>query len=386
MHILIVGSGIGGLTLGYWLRQYGMQVTLIEKVATFRPIGSLAVLREDGFGVAERMHLVDELRLKSLNLQQQVIHDAHGRTLRSIALKSAQQEILQIRRSDWLNILYEHVNKHIPVQFQKAVQSLQETSDGVDVTFTDGSRARYDLVVGADGIHSTVRSQVFPASSPRPMGLHVMTFILEHVSELVAQLHLPAGSLNEWYLPGAYVSLPALSENAIGAILMYRAAPEPRKPGENRKARLAERFATAPREVRLAIQAIEDTSTIYDDDLAQVILPHWHQGRVVLIGDAAHATTPILGIGGSKAMLGAYVLARELAHAPSYSAAFASYEEKMRPSITQVQEKSRSIGKFLTQRNTLLLTSKQLLFTYAPQSFLQRLRRPLPQEGLLNEQ
>ena len=388
MHILIVGAGIAGMTLAYWLQQYDIQVTLIEKVAAFRPIGSIAVLREDGFQVAERMHIVDALRQKSLHLQTQIIHDAHGQILRTLALKSSlqvQQEILQIRRSDWLDILYEHVGKSIPIQFNKGLQSLTETSDGVGVTFTDGSQAHYDLVVGADGINSTVRSQVFGGTPLHYLGLRAMTFILEEANEIVDRLRLPIASLNEWYLPGRYASIPVLSQSALGAIFLYRTTPGMQIAVENRQAVLTDRFASAPHVIRAVIDAVKDPSTIYDGDLAQVVMPHWHRGRVVLIGDAAHATTPILGIGGSKAMLGAYVLAREFTRTDSYSIVFARYEEQMRPAMMQVQEKSHSMGKFMTQESFFSLGVKQLLFGYAPQSFLRFLRRPVPQESLLRE-
>ncbi len=387
MNILIVGSGIGGLTVAYWLHQYGFRVSVIEKVAEYRPIGSLALMREDGFRVAERMKIVAALQNKSVHLKKQVIHSARQQILRTLDLKPSFQEgsTLQLRRSDWIEILYQVVSERVPIQFQTALQSIHETSEGVEVVFSDGTSSVYDLVIGADGIHSFVRSHMFEISSLHPLGLRAMTFILEDAHALVETLHFLPSSMNEWYLPAGYVSLLLLSESAVGGIFLYRTQPAGSISVEERKSLLIERFAPADPAIKTVLDAIPDPSLIYADDLAQVIVPTWHKGHFVLVGDAAHATTPILGIGGSKAMFGAYILAHELATTSSYSEAFTRYEQKMRVPITQVQQKSRSVGAFMTAEGRLPLEGKRLLFKYAPASFLRYIRRPTPQNILLEE-
>ena len=141
------------------------------------------------------------------------------------------------------------------------------------------------------------------------------------------------------------------------------------------------------------IEAVWDPSLIYCDDLAQIVLPAWRKGRVVLVDDAAYAMTPMLGAGGSKAMLGAYTLARELASNADYATAFARYERAMRPSIEHLQKQSRRMGQFATMGHPLVMFVRRTLFKYIPEALVVRMRSapgttrrslegPLPQRSI----
>ncbi|MCG8347264.1 MAG: FAD-dependent monooxygenase, partial [Chloroflexales bacterium] len=137
--------------------------------------------------------------------------------------------------------------------------------------------------------------------------------------------------------------------------------------------------------VHTVIDAVTDSSLIYCDDLAQVILPRWSAGRVVLLGDAAHALTPMLGAGGSKGMRGAYTVAKELAATHDYMAAFARYEHALRPSIEHLQQQSRMMGRFATSGHPLIRLLRSTLFRYAPESLVVRMRSAPPQGTAMEE-
>lgn len=383
MKILVVGSGISGLTLAYWLNHSGHDVTLIERVARYRPVGAITTVMGDGLRVAEKMGIVETLKRYSYQQYFQVIRDQHGRMIRAFDLElyhQIQGGILALRRSDWHDTLYQVVKERVPVHFQIAVNSLHETPEKVEVTLSDGTQQEYDLVVGADGIDSSIRTLVFGEGFRYDLKLGLMTFILDNARDLLKTLYLPALAINEWFLPGAYVEVRTLSEDALTGIFVYQSPRDQPLLLEERKAALLTHFSMAPKNVKAIIEAIEDPSLVYADHLAQIVLPSWSKGRVVLTGDAAHALSPIAGLGGNKAMLGAYILAQELTRTSSYSEAFARYEQMMRPSIEQVQRQSRGMGTWVLDGRAPIMLLKRMLFGAFPENLVVRMRATPPQQ------
>ncbi|MCG8348963.1 MAG: FAD-dependent monooxygenase, partial [Chloroflexales bacterium] len=233
---------------------------MIEKTASYRPIGSMTAMYGEGMAIAERMGLLETLRRHSYRQEWQVLFHTDGRKLRTFNLQRAhalQGGTLTLKRSDWLRVLYQAVNRHVPVQFNTTIRTLQETTQGVDVTLSDETAAPYDLVAGADGIHSAVRRLVFGAGHRRPIGLGVMTFLLEDVGDLLARAQLTPFTVHEWFAPGRYVEVTALAEDVVAGIFVYPSLPGHMvPPPSERQAVLRAQFAAVYGGVHTVIDAV----------------------------------------------------------------------------------------------------------------------------------
>lgn len=384
MKVLVVGGGIAGLTLAYWLDRQGISTTVIEQAPTFRPIGSMTTMHGEGRRIAEQMGIGDRLRAAAFKQARQEMFDANGRLLRGFNLKRTHAlhgDTLTLRRADWHRAILDTIPQRVPIRRATTIVTADQDDRGVDVSFSDGGTERYDLVIGADGVHSSVRRLGFGTGHERPVDLGLMTFILDGVEPLLTRLDLAPYTVHEWFLPGRYVELTTLDRNVVAGIFVYRSLPEHRvPPAAERVGFLLAQFGEVSGAPPTVIRAIADPQQIYCDDMAQVVLPRWSVGRMALVGDAAYALTPMLGVGGGKAMRGAYVLAKELSRTEpaDYAAAFARYEEAIRPAVDLLQRQTRRMAAFALDGRPPAMLLKRTLFRYLPERLVARMRSAPP--------
>ncbi|WP_424216627.1 FAD-dependent monooxygenase (plasmid) [Streptomyces sp. BI20] len=350
--VLISGAGIAGSALAFWLRRAGRTVTVVERAPAPRPGGQTVDLRGAGRTVVTRMGLMDRARALSVAQEGFALVDASGRITARVPADAFGGEgivsEIEILRGDLAELLHDATapgaDPGITHLFDDTVTSLTEHADGVDVTFEKAPPRRFGLVVGADGLHSVVRSLAFGPEREhvRPLDLYTAWFTSTDPD-------LP--DLAGWYLmhnaPGGLVASarPGRLPGEIKASLCFRSPPlalDRRDPDAARRL-LAERFAgvdgwQVPRLLRAAL----DSPDLHLDSMWQVSLDHWTRGRTALLGDAGYCPSPLTGLGTSLALVGAYVLAGELATAgaapDAHARAFARYEQIMRPYVTQAME------------------------------------------------
>jgi len=241
---------------------------------------------------------------------------------------------MEILRGDLARLLYEPARAHAAYRFGDAVSTIEDDGAAATVTFASGAVDRYDAVIVAEGVGSATRERVFPGENrPRWMDLTIAYFTIPRT----------AGDdrMWRWYnAPGGRsVSLRPDRHGTTRAMLSIRRPPggEQDWPAERQKAWLRERFADAGWQAARVLDGMEATDDFYLDVLRQVRMPRWSRGRVALVGDAAWCATPIAGLGTTLAITGAYVLAAEMARAADPAAAFAAYEEAMRPMVEDAQ-------------------------------------------------
>ncbi|WP_433075847.1 FAD-dependent oxidoreductase [Dactylosporangium sp. CA-052675] len=307
--VLVSGAGVAGTTAAYWLARHGLRVTVVERSSGLRSSGNPVDVRGPALPVAREMGVLAALRERATHADGMRVVDAAGRTIARLPMQT-EDGAVEIPRADLAATLYEAARDHADFRFDDAIAALEPGATGVDVTFDRGAPERFDLVIGADGLHSAVRRLAF---GPDPE-------LVRHLGVWVATLPLgePADDPRHVLLynePGRVVSIhPSRGEALVACIFRGPARPglDHRDTAEHRRI-VAEAYAGAGWRVPELLAKLPGAD-VYFDSVSRVHLPAWTRGRITLTGDAASCVS-LFGDGSSLAMAGAHTLAAALAGA-----------------------------------------------------------------------
>ncbi|GGR78789.1 FAD-dependent oxidoreductase [Micromonospora fulviviridis] len=368
--VLISGAGVAGPTLAWWLRRHGFRPTVVERAPALRGGGYKVDVRGAALTVLDRMGLRERVRRHDTGMRLARFVDASGAQLATMdaALFGGREgDDVELMRGDLARLLVEATGD-VEYLFGDSIAALDPAADGVDVTFAGGGRRRFGLVVGADGLHSTVRRLAFgPAAAHlRPLGHHIAicTVPAGFGEERVELMHPAPGRT-----VGVYRTAGAPDARAL--FLFPSPAEEPdHRDLPAQRAALARAFDGAGWRVPELLAAAADAPDLYVAPMSQVRMDRWSTGRIGLVGDAGYGPSPASGQGTSLGLVGAYVLAASLAEAGGDPVAgFAGYERRMRPFVTANQR--------LAERNLkgmVLSSAAQIRF----QTLMLRLMPRLP--------
>ncbi|MFI9406997.1 FAD-dependent monooxygenase [Nocardia sp. NPDC052316] len=343
-RVLVAGASIAGPALAHWLRRWGAEVTVVERAPVLRPGGQAVDARGVAKEVIRRMGLDAAVRAARTDTAGAYTVDADGNVLETYRADDhggdgfiAEIEIL---RGDLSQVLYDDTHDGVEYLFGDRIAELAQDADGVDVVFAGGDRRRFDLVVGADGLHSALRALVF--------GPHEE--FIRHLGHVLAFYSVPNEfQLDRWLIdyqesgrsaglrpvPDTTRAMAMFSFPAGNFDVDYRDV-------EAQKRLLRERMAGFGWLTQDILAHLDDAPDFYLDQVAQVVMDRWSSGRVVLLGDAAFSSSPLSGAGTGLALVGAYLLAGELAAAGwDPEAGFAAYETRMRSFVEANQEIGR---------------------------------------------
>ncbi|WP_410648925.1 FAD-dependent monooxygenase [Amycolatopsis sp. cmx-4-54] len=343
MKILISGAGAAGLCAGTNLARAGHTVEIVERAAHLRVNGSPIDVRGDALETARDMGILDAVREHRIPMTEQTrFVDRSGAAVAPLAGQEINDspEDIELPREDLMTILRQVLPEQVDLRFEESIVTLADDGKRVAVTFASGREGAYELVVGADGVHSAVRRMVFGPEKEFTEHLGVYVAIGDAPGQATPG-HRTTEILN---LPGRFAGVARYRDKALG-IFEFRSGPidyDHRDLGAQKRI-LAEAFAGIEDwKVPELLKAAQDDPELYFDAIALIHLPAWHRGRVVLIGDAAHCATPMAGRGTSLALLGAWTLAEELdRHGDDLAAAFSAYEQRQRPYAAAAQEFAR---------------------------------------------
>lgn len=361
MRILISGASVAGPALACWLSRYDMDVTVVEVAPSLRTGGHAVDFRGDThLTVLDRTGVLDELReLRTAGSPIRFV-DAAGRTTLELPASFAGGD-LEVHREDLSRVLYEHSAPAARYLFGDTVTGITDTPGGVEVTFQHAAAETFDLVIGADGIHSTVRRLVFGDESQFATfhGYQVANWQMPNV------LGVGPGSVG-LNAPGRFVSIAGdpRDESKAGAFVLFRSGTPVGRPAGTRKAAIDRACAGMGWEVPRILATLPAAELGYFDAITSVKVPAWSRGRVALVGDAAWGAT-LGGMGTGVAVVGAYVLAAALAdcRSSSWGVAFARYESTMRDYATRCQAGGGRTGRFLAPKSRLGLTLRNRLMS-----------------------
>lgn len=363
-RVLISGASIAGPTLAYWLDRYGFEVTVVEKAGAVRGGGYPIDIRGTAREVVDRMGLLPRLREVHVENEKVTFVDAAGATVGSIRpeqMTGGEPGLdLEIRRGDLADALYAPLRGRVEFLFEDSIATLDDDGDAVHIVLDSGIRRTYDLVIGADGLHSNTRRLVLGPEEPFHHYLgHVFAgFTLPNEFGLAHEAAI-------WNEPGRGAVLYAHgpSDPVHGFLTFTRDTPPFdafRDPRAQRDL-VAERFPEQVWHLPRLVEAMRDADDLFCDIVSQIRLHTWSKGRVALAGDAAHATSFLSGQGSSVALVGAYVLAGELATHADHTEAFAAYERLVRPFAERNQALAGSGGTMVTPTTREVLEARNAL-------------------------
>ena len=334
-NILISGASVAGPALAFWLHHHGFQPTIVERAPAVRPGGYAIDFRGASLRVLEKMGLLAAVQQKQTRIGAITIVDRNNRKVASMPDGFTSGE-LEVLRGDLADIFYDATRKTTEYIFDDSIVALEENSNGVGVQFQRSGRRRFDLVIGADGLHSKVRSLVFGEESKfiRYLGYYVSIFTIPNFLSL-DHSGLYYGSLGKkvGIFSGGDVSEAKASFFFASELLDYA-----RRDPSQQKAILRETFRDECWQIPRLLEYMESAPDFYFDSVSQVKMDHWSKGRSALVGDAAWCASPLSGMGTGMAVVGAYVLAGELAETRGdYRSAFENYENRMRDFVQKCQ-------------------------------------------------
>jgi len=350
MKVLIVGAGIAGPTLAYWLLKGGHEVTLVEHAPKLRSGGYLIDFWGAGFDVAERMGIVPELRTRGYTFTEARAVDSKGRKVASFdpsVVIESNERYLSIPRADLATVIYDALDGKAELLVDDTVRELDDDGDRVRVTFESGSVRDFDLVAGADGLHSRVRRLTFGPDEQyeKYLGIVFAAFDAERYpvrDELVAMMHAEVGfqAIRLSFRDDATLCLFTLLYD--GEFPTDRASQE---------ALLRAKLVDKGWELPTMLEFMSSAKDFYFDSASQILMPSWSKGRVVLVGDAGAAPSFLAGQGSALAMIEAFTLAAELAGTDDYSQAFARYHQRLAPLIRSKQKAAEGLGLAFAPKN-----------------------------------
>jgi 2-polyprenyl-6-methoxyphenol hydroxylase-like FAD-dependent oxidoreductase len=344
--VLVAGASIAGPALAHWLRRRGAEVTVVERAPGLRPGGQAVDARGVTKEVIRRMGLDAAVRAARTETAGAHTVDADGNVLETFRADDDGGDgyisEIEILRGDLSQVLYDNTRDGVEYIFDDRIAELTQDADGVDVTFAGGDRRRFDLVAGADGLHSALRGMVF---GPRER-------FIRHLGLVLAFYSVPNEfGLDRWLIEyqekesGRSANLrPIRDATRAMAMFSFPAADfdvDYRDVAAQKRLLRDQMDGLGWLTPRL-LAHLDDTPDFYLDQVAQVVMDRWSIGRVGLIGDAAFSSSPMSGQGTGLALVGAYLLAGELAAAGwDPEAGFARYEERMRSFVEANQEIGR---------------------------------------------
>lgn len=349
MKIAISGTGVAGAALAHWLHRTGHTPVLIEQAPEFRRGGYMIDFWGVGYRVARRMGIEDAIRDAGYDIGSVRSVDDTGKIKADVGVDVFRQMIgddyTSLPRGDLAAAIYDTIDGKVATIFGDSIASVDARDDGVGVTFEHAPPADFDLVIGADGLHSNVRRLVFGPDD-----------IFEHylgckVAACVVDGYRPRDELVyvTYNTPGRQVARCALRGDRTMFLFVWRATDDDvRRPA---KEQLHNEFGNAGWECPQIMAALDGVDELYFDVVSQVKMDRWSQGRVQLIGDAAGCISLLGGEGTGLAMTESYVLAGELQRADGdYRTAFRRYEDRLRPFIAGKQAGAERMLGFFAAR------------------------------------
>ena len=354
-NILISGAGIAGVTLAFWLKKFGFNPTIIEISPTLREGGYAIDFMGAGFDVAEKMGIILGLEKADLNISSIAFVDKDNNTKGSMNYQKI-RKVLKNRafsflRSDLAKVIYNSLDQETEIIFGDSIQIIEQDEEKVKVTFNSGLTRYFDLLVGADGLHSNVRNLIFGNESQfeKYYGYYTSSFTLNNYSN-------EGRAFSMFNVPNKQVAVYTINKGKTASFFIFTSSEKinyDHNDIEKQKQILKNEFMNAGWKCSDLLAKIDSTTDFYFDSISQIKMEKWSKGRVSLVGDACDCPSLLSGKGSTLAMVGAYILAGELKRSNgNYKTAYEEYEKLLKPFMEKKQKSAQSFAKtFIPKSN-----------------------------------
>lgn len=361
--IAIVGAGIGGLTAAVALRQRGLAPTVYEAAPELRPVGAGILMPPNAMAVFRRLGLAEQVAARGHVLEAMEVHSlSSGRLQRGSMAGTGSSEGLHavaIHRAELHAVLHGALGDGAVV-LDARLEDLEVPPNAVSMRFRDGCRSAA-VVIGADGVGSVVRGRIFPEVAPRTAGQIAWRGVVGGMGGYGGT----RTGYEIWGPEGRFGWAPV----GAGQIYWFAVMDAARAAQQPDRGELLRRLAAPfPAPIPALIERTPPEVVIETELRDLPPMPRWHRDRVVLLGDAAHATTPNLGQGGAQAVEDGYALAGALATWPRPEAAFAAYQAARKPMADLVTRRSRAFGRVAHLGHPLAIAARDRLLRLIPEA------------------
>ncbi|MEO8115233.1 MAG: FAD-dependent monooxygenase [Phenylobacterium sp.] len=369
-NILISGAGIAGAALAYWLA-VDHRVTVLERARALTSRGQVISLKGTGVQVLRKMGLYEALCEHRFAVTHTRFMTRAGRTLRQVQVAEAEQTLggyVMTRRADLHQLLLDARPTDVAVRLGTELRSVRPGPAGVAVDLSDGASETYDLLLGADGVHSLTRELTMPEVQAEFLHGHYFAFGLRH------DHGWDPTEARAVFGGGRNVNLLPKGPNALGVVVYQddQGQPPPMGgPAAGWRSYFEDAYRDYPQFCRAAFAAIRDDDDIFADRIVMVPAQRLASGRIALVGDAGSCPTFMSGMGAAAALQGAYCLASQLKRRDDIPSALRAYEARMLPIVRGYQQSARSMRAMLLARSTEAQLVRDLGLQFMPKAAFQ---------------
>jgi 2-polyprenyl-6-methoxyphenol hydroxylase-like FAD-dependent oxidoreductase len=353
MRILISGAGVAGPCLAYWLRHHGFEPTIVERAPRLRFGGYVVDFWGAGFDVADRMGLMPEILNEGYRIKEVRQVDRSGKRVSGFAVNVFERlsdgRFTSVPRGELAASIYRALGGQVETIFDDSISGIEDVSGEVRVRFERGAPRAFDLVIGADGLHSQVRRLVFGDDNrfERYLGLKVAAFTATGYrprDELAYVMHTEVGRQISRF--------SMRDDRSLFLFVFADRGSEVPSDLAGQKRLLRDRFSSSGWECPKILEMLDSADGLYMDRVSQIRMDRWSRGRVALVGDAAFCVSLLGGQGSALAMVAAYILAGELKVARGeHETAFARYQERLGAFIATKQKAAVRFAPFFAPKS-----------------------------------
>lgn len=346
-NILISGAGIAGGALAFWLKKFGFNPTIVEVSPTLREGGYAIDFMGAGFDVAEKMGILPALEKVDLNISNIAFVDKDNNENGSMNYQKIKKVLnnraFSLLRSDLAKVIYNSLDRETEIIFGDTIVKIEQDEEKVIVILKSGLTRSFDLLVGADGLHSNVRSLIFGNQSQfeKYYGYYTSSFTIDNFFD-------EGRAFSMFNVPHKQVAVYTTNEQKSAAFFIFTSSEKLQYEYHDigkQKQILKNEFMNVGWKCSELLSKIDTTTDFYFDSISQIKMEHWSKGRISLVGDACYCPSLLSGKGSTLAMVGAYILAGELKLANgNYKSAFDEYEIIFKPFIDKKQKSAQSFA------------------------------------------